>query len=112
MKKIEVKGDLVDHETRCSHYHTERDIIAIKFYCCQTYYPCYQCHEHDATHEIKVWPKEAFHEKAILCGVCQNELTIYEYMNSNSTCPHCSSSFNPGCSRHYPLYFEASCTKK
>ncbi|MEI2340752.1 hypothetical protein V8V71_18610, partial [Priestia megaterium] len=39
-----VKGDTVDSETRCMHYRTDKDIIAIKFYCCNTYYPCYQCH--------------------------------------------------------------------
>jgi uncharacterized CHY-type Zn-finger protein len=33
-------------------------------------------------------------------------LGIQEYMDSNNTCPHCKSSFNPGCSKHYHLYFE------
>ena len=40
-----VAGNVIDSETRCAHYHTELDIIAIKFYCCDTYFPCYQCHE-------------------------------------------------------------------
>ena len=30
-----VYGSIVDHETRCIHYHTQLDIIAIKFKCCQ-----------------------------------------------------------------------------
>lgn len=101
-----VKGDTVDSETRCTHYHTDKDIIAIKFYCCHTYYPCYQCHNGHADHDIKRWPKAMFNEKAILCGVCKHELSINEYLTCNSTCPHCRSSFNPGCSLHGHIYFE------
>lgn len=29
-----VYGSLIDTETRCRHYFTEEDIIAIKFKCC------------------------------------------------------------------------------
>ncbi len=29
-------GSLIDTETRCRHYFTEEDIIAIKFKCCNT----------------------------------------------------------------------------
>ena len=36
-----VAGDVIDSETRCTHYHSELDIIAIKFYCCDTYFPCF-----------------------------------------------------------------------
>lgn len=36
-----VYGSLIDTETRCRHYFTEEDIIAIKFKCCNKYYPCY-----------------------------------------------------------------------
>ena len=39
-----VYGSLIDTETRCRHYFTEEDIIAIKFKCCNKYYPCYKCH--------------------------------------------------------------------
>nr|WP_318153097.1 CHY zinc finger protein [Metabacillus arenae] len=107
MNGIQVYGETVDEQTRCVHYHTEKDIIAIKFYCCKTYYPCYQCHEQSAGHSIKVWPKTEFNEKAILCGVCKHELTINQYFQSHSVCPYCHSSFNPGCNRHKHLYFEA-----
>ena len=34
----DVKGNGVDKETRCLHYHSEVDRIAIKFYCCNSYY--------------------------------------------------------------------------
>ena len=40
-----IKGTVLDKETRCAHYHSEIDRIAIKFFCCNTYFPCYECHE-------------------------------------------------------------------
>jgi uncharacterized CHY-type Zn-finger protein len=101
-----VKGKLVDDQARCVHYHSPVDIIAIKFKCCNEYYPCYECHSETAGHEAEVWTKKNWDEKAILCGVCKTELTIREYLESSNTCPKCRSSFNPGCSRHYHLYFE------
>ena len=103
---IEVKGKLIDDETRCEHYHSPLDIIAIKFKCCNEYYPCYQCHEETTDHEAIAWKKEEWNTKAILCGVCKTELTINEYFNSNNHCSHCNAAFNPNCSRHYHLYFE------
>jgi uncharacterized CHY-type Zn-finger protein len=101
-----LKGKLVDDETRCEHYHSPLDIIAIKFKCCNDYYPCYECHEELASHPSQVWTKEERNTKAILCGICKTELTIQEYIDSANTCPQCNSSFNPNCSRHYHLYFE------
>lgn len=56
-----VYGSLIDTETRCRHYFTEEDIIAIKFKCCNKYYPCYKCHNEFEKHAIKRW-----HDKAPL----------------------------------------------
>ncbi|MBO8175885.1 MAG: hypothetical protein H0Z31_00350 [Bacillus sp. (in: Bacteria)] len=108
MKKARpiVKGKLVDEQTRCIHYHSERDIIAIKFKCCKTYYPCYFCHAEVADHRSLRWTKDEWKMKAILCGNCGNELTIHQYMTCHSQCPYCDASFNPGCQNHYHLYFE------
>lgn len=103
---IHVIGNNVDQETRCYHYHSEIDRIAIKFYCCDTYYPCFTCHEEAGCSSSKVWPKEKFNEKAILCGACGHELSIHEYLSCDSTCPSCQSAFNPGCNLHKHLYFE------
>lgn len=103
---LKVNGALVDQHTRCKHYHKDVDIIAIKFKCCQTYYPCYKCHEEHANHPAETWEKEDFNQKAILCGQCGTEMTIQGYFNSNSVCPHCNSSFNPGCKNHAHLYFD------
>lgn len=102
---MKVYGAVVDQETRCTHYHTEKDIIAIKFKCCDRYYPCYRCHEEHTDHEIERWTKLEFDTKAILCGHCQTELTINEYMQT-SECPTCHSSFNERCGAHYPIYFQ------
>ena len=89
MNKIEVRGLKVDKQTRCVHYHTEKDIIAIKYKCCNTYYPCHRCHEEVAGHEALIWKKEERGEKAILCGACGTELTIDAYVRSGSRCPAC-----------------------
>lgn len=88
------------------HYDTEKDIIAIKFYCCQKYYPCYQCHDEGEDHAIIPWPADCLEATAILCGVCQREMRIIEYMNSGAACPYCQSAFNPKCANHYDIYFQ------
>jgi uncharacterized CHY-type Zn-finger protein len=105
MKPV-VSGVDVDSETRCAHWHSDLDIIAINFKCCGRWYPCFECHTSVADHKPIVWPKGEFDECAILCGVCGHQMTINEYMNCSSTCPACKSNFNPGCSNHYHLYFE------
>nr|WP_041072673.1 CHY zinc finger protein [Bacillus sp. OxB-1] len=105
IKGFEVRGIQVDEETRCVHYHTEIDRIAIKFHCCGIYYPCYECHQEIGCGQPDVWPKERFGDRAILCGACGHELTIAEYLECKSECPQCSAPFNPGCKLHRHLYF-------
>lgn len=105
---IKVKGKLIDQETRCIHFHSSLDVIAIKFKCCNEYYPCYQCHEEVADHPAQVWSQNDYDELAILCGVCKRELTINQYVKSRNKCPHCQALFNPNCSRHYHLYFNTA----
>lgn len=104
MKNIKLKGLLIDNETRCEHYHSSLDIIAIKFKCCNTFYPCYQCHSECEDHPAEQWGSGEFAEKAILCGSCKELLSIAEYLNTD-ICPHCNAKFNPKCSNHYALYF-------
>jgi uncharacterized CHY-type Zn-finger protein len=101
-----IKGALVDEQTRCIHYHSPLDIIAIRFKCCNEYYPCIHCHEEAAGHPVQRWPQSEWNRKAVLCGVCKTELGIQEYFDSNYQCPHCDSAFNPGCRNHNHLYFE------
>jgi uncharacterized CHY-type Zn-finger protein len=106
MANSQVYGKVIDDNTRCEHYHSPVDIIAIKFKCCDRYYPCFQCHQEIADHPAEIWNKDEWDEKAILCGVCKTELSIKEYMDSGEHCPNCRSAFNPNCSKHYHLYFQ------
>ena len=100
----ELAGALVDDETRCIHWAGPTDVVAMRFACCDTYYPCFACHE-GAGHPAAVWPRARFDEPAVLCGVCRRELTVNEYLAVDA-CPHCLAAFNPGCALHHHLYFE------
>lgn len=102
---VTVIGALWDGQTRCRHFHTELDVIALKFACCDTYYPCHACHAEVADHPAVVWPRSRFAQPAVLCGVCGHELSVYEYLSADSICPHCMAQFNPGCKAHLHLYF-------
>ena len=101
-----IKGKPIDNETRCIHYSSARDVVAIKFKCCNEYYPCYVCHEETAGHRPEVWKQNEFNTKAILCGVCQTEMTISIYKDFNYKCPACKALFNAHCRNHDHLYFE------
>ncbi|WP_353960505.1 CHY zinc finger protein [Ferruginibacter paludis] len=105
-ERIVVKGIQVDESSRCFHYHSILDIVAIRFKCCNEYYSCIYCHEAKSNHQVIVWNKNEFDIRAILCGNCNTELTIREYLNSNNSCPFCNSSFNPKCVNHHMHYFE------
>ena len=100
----QVFGKTVDDHTRCEHYSTELDIIAIRFYCCNRYYPCHLCHAECAEHPAQQWPREEWNRPAILCGACQTELTIETYLGVDA-CPECAAAFNPGCKAHSSYYF-------
>ncbi|MBD2723924.1 CHY zinc finger protein [Hymenobacter armeniacus] len=99
-------GTGVNERTQCAHWHSERDIIAIKFKCCDEFYACFDCHLETAGHALAVWPAAEFQAEAIYCGNCKNTLSIERYLSCGNRCPHCQAAFNPGCARHYPLYFE------
>jgi len=100
----DVRGPVVDTETRCIHYATPLDVIAIKFPCCDEFYPCHLCHQEAAEHPAEQWPAESRDEQAILCGPCGQLLTIAEYAHTNA-CPACAAPFNPRCKLHWDLYF-------
>ena len=107
---IQVKGDVLDKHTRCSHYHSSNDIIAVSKKCCNEYYACIDCHNDTAGHIAEVWPISEFETNAIFCGNCFNEMTISSYLKSKNQCPFCKADFNPGCSNHYHFYFETALT--
>lgn len=106
MGGVIVRGLDMDDETRCRHYHADVDIIAIRFACCNTYYPCHSCHEALADHPARPIPRTEWDQAGVLCGHCKTLLTVHEYLSCGARCPHCHASFNPGCALHYPLYFE------
>ena len=93
----EVFGPTVDEHTRCVHYATELDIIAIRFACCD---------RETADHPAQQWPTEQFDQPAILCGNCWSELTIAAYKTTDS-CPNCEAAFNPRCVAHSDIYFSS-----
>lgn len=100
-----VLGSVVDAQTRCSHYHGETDVIALKFKCCGEFYPCFECHEESAGHPIERWIAGDTGHRAVLCGVCRAELRIDDYLRTDA-CLSCATRFNPGCSLHHDLYFD------
>ena len=102
----DIRGVDLDPQTRCAHYHSALDIIAIKMKCCGVYFACKDCHVELAGHEIVVWPRTEWQRHAVLCGACKRELTIHEYLQSNSRCPNCAALFNPECANHHHFYFE------
>ncbi|QLK85513.1 CHY zinc finger protein [Staphylococcus sp. 17KM0847] len=102
---VTVHGAIVDKETRCIHYHSPLDVIAIKFKCCNKYYPCFKCHNEAEKHAIKRWKTHEFDIHAILCGICQYEMSIDTYMMTE-VCPQCKAHFNHRCKFHYHHYFE------
>jgi uncharacterized CHY-type Zn-finger protein len=105
---VPVRGVGVDPQTRCAHYATEVDVIALRFACCDTYYPCHLCHDAAAEHAPRRWPRRRFGEPAVLCGVCGHQMTVPEYLTCAYRCPRCGAAFNPGCKQHQHLYFEPS----
>lgn len=103
-----VLGVDVDAQTRCAHYASPFDIVAIRMRCCGDYYACKDCHDALAGHAIRLWPRAEWSEKAILCGACGETLSIEAYVSGDNRCPACGAPFNPGCRNHHHLYFEAT----
>jgi uncharacterized CHY-type Zn-finger protein len=101
-----VLGVDLDAETRCVHWHSPLDIVAIRMKCCDTYYACKDCHDALAGHAIVVWPRAEWDRPAVLCGACGTELSVHQYLGSGNACPACRARFNPGCRNHHHFYFD------
>ncbi|ACM57175.1 CHY zinc finger protein [Halorubrum lacusprofundi] len=134
---VPLRGVAVDPETRCAHWDDPVDVVALRFGCCEAYYPCDACHDAATDHEAEPWPRDRFDEPAVLCGVCGATLTAREYLDGDGkaqrasgsegqspsgnraspgdsqgkpdddACPRCDAAFNPGCRAHRDRYFEA-----
>ena len=103
-RSLQVHGKPVDEHTRCVHYGTRLDIIAIRFFCCDRYFPCHLCHSETTDHPAEQWPREQFDQPAILCGMCWSELSLDTY-KSVDACTECGAAFNPRCAAHSDYYF-------
>mgnify|MGYP001672228487 FL=1 len=93
-------GKVIDEEGRCTHYHQENDIVALKCSDCEKYFSCYHCHDELENHVFRATDKEDF---PVLCGHCGTKLNFNDY--SRGECIKCSSAFNPNCHRHWQVYF-------
>jgi uncharacterized CHY-type Zn-finger protein len=100
-----VHGIGLDDQTRCAHWDSPLDVIAIKMKCCRAYYACKDCHDALADHPLEPWPPEQWEQTAVLCGVCRGELTVAQYLESSDCCPACGAHFNPRCRAHRGYYF-------
>ena len=105
---VPVRGVDVGPETRCAHYAGDRDVVAIRFPCCEAFYPCFDCHEAVADHAPSRWGPDDGDEAVVLCGVCGRRLRLDAYVGGDDACPACDAAFNPGCRNHYHRYFEES----
>jgi uncharacterized CHY-type Zn-finger protein len=105
MTRPEVRGVALDAETRCAHWHSPLDIVAIRMKCCGVYYACKDCHGVLAGHAIETWPRAEWDRKAILCSACGAELSVRQYLECADKCPTCGAGFNPGCRSHSHFYF-------
>ena len=103
---VRVVGIDVDAQTRCAHYHSALDVVALKFKCCGVWHPCIDCHRALADHAPLPWPLAERSAEAVLCGACGTRMSIAAYLACANACPHCGAAFNPGCAAHYHLYFE------
>lgn len=105
-----LRGVGLDAQTRCAHYATARDVVALRFACCPAYWSCHRCHAELADHPAVPVPAGDFDRPHVLCGVCRTELSVTAYLALEATadpaCPACGAPFNPGCAAHAPLYFD------
>eukprot|EP00939_MAST-03C_sp_MAST-3C-sp1_P005473 g5473.t1 len=93
-------------ETRCTHWHSALDRVAIQASCCLKFYACVQCHDACESHRWKPWKAStSLQHHALLCGACGNTFSFVSYFSSPDKCSTCSASFNPNCKRHWDVYF-------
>lgn len=108
---VPVRGVDMDAQTRCAHYASARDVVALRLACCAVYWPCHACHAALADHPAVPVPAADAGLPRVLCGVCRAELSVDAYRAAMAAadprCPSCGAGFNPGCALHSHLYFAA-----
>ncbi|MES2200455.1 MAG: hypothetical protein V4489_09880 [Chlamydiota bacterium] len=103
---LEVLGIGLNGSIGCKHYRSPLDVIAILCPCHQKYYACHLCHLEIHGRPMETRAVKDFQVKAVLCRNCHIKLSISNYLSCQNRCPHCRSSFNPGCKQHRHLYFQ------
>ncbi|MFL4356214.1 CHY zinc finger protein [Streptococcus uberis] len=101
-KNLPFLGMALDEQSRCYHYHSENDIVALKCQSCQKYYACYHCHDSLEDHLFVATNSQESYP--VMCGVCQHLLSLKDYQKGY--CIFCQNPFNPKCSLHYDVYFK------
>lgn len=99
---MKIYGIKIDQQSRCIHYHTKNDIVALMCRQCQKFYACYKCHDELNNHTFR--PVYANQVHNILCGNCRSLLKYNQY--KLNYCPYCQHSFNPKCIIHHSIYFK------
>ena len=100
----DVRGLLVDGQTRCAHYAGPSDVVALQLACCPEHWACRECHDALAGHPGVPVPADDPDRRPALCGVCGHRMRAAEYLAARA-CPNCAAEFNPGCRLHRHLYF-------
>ena len=80
-----LRGVGLDAQTRCAHYATARDVVALRFACCPAYWSCHRCHAELADHPAVPVPAGDFDRPHVLCGVCRTELSVAAYLALEAT---------------------------
>ena len=92
---IQVYGDILDEETRCQHYHSERDIIA-KCFACQKYYPCFLCHDRYEDHASSGLSCESLRRSSSPLWPLQDRVDYFSvHLGCEDACPSVLILFNP-----------------
>lgn len=99
-----IKGINVDYQGRCQHWHSAVDIVANLCAKCKCFYACYECHDVMNLHKFEPMSINN-EERAVMCGVCNYQMTVWSYQHSNYQCPNCHHAFNQRCSLHNNTYF-------
>jgi uncharacterized CHY-type Zn-finger protein len=103
---ITIHGIELDAQTRCAHWHSLLDIVAIRMKCCDLFYACKDCHDALAGHALQPWPQSEWDEVTIRCGACRHLMTTRDYLDGANACPSCRAAFNPDCRHHHHFYFD------
>jgi uncharacterized CHY-type Zn-finger protein len=110
---IGVETEKHEH-SRCQHYHSKLDVLALESSCCNKFYACVKCHDELEDHTLIPWHADtSLNRHALMCGVCEKTFSILSYTTKSSQCcPYCCAAFNPNCKKHWHMYFSKELLKR